>query len=263
MCARRAERRSASSALASEREMVVTVAPMRGGDLDAHVAEAADADDGDRAAGARTPAAQRGVGRDAGAEQRRRDVEVHRVGDAQDEALADDDLLRVAAHRPLAVVALRVVGADRGLGAEHLHAVLARLALAARVDEAADADPVADGVAGDLVTDRDDGAGDLVADGQREVRGAPLLAHGVDVGVADAGVGDGDADVVGAQVAPLDGALAEAGGRGVGDECGGRGRHTVHCMPDARSSSRRHRPTGRASGPASELGEQRSAATSR
>ena len=146
---------TASSALAIEREMVVTVAPMAAAILTPMWPRPADADDGDRAAGAGAPPAQRRVRRDAGAEQRRGDVEVHGVGDAQHEALADDDLLRVAAHRPLAVVALRVVGADRGLGAEHLHAVLARLALAARVDEAADADAVADGVAGDLVTDLD------------------------------------------------------------------------------------------------------------
>ena len=99
----------------------------------------------------------------------------------------NDDLLRVAAHRPLAVVALGVVGADRGLGAELLHAVLAGLALTAGVDEAAHADPVAHGVAGDLVAHGHDGSGDLVADGEREVGGTPLLAHGVDVGVADSG----------------------------------------------------------------------------
>ena len=225
--------------------MVVTVAPMAAAILTPMWPRPADADDGDRAAGAGAPPAQRRVGRDAGAEQRRGDVEVHRVGDAQHEALADDDLLGVAAHRPLAVVALRVVGADRGLGAEHLHAVLARLALAARVDEAADADAVADGVPGDLVTDLDDGAGDLVADGQREVRRPPLLTHGVDVGVADAGEGDGDADVVGAQVAALDGALAEAGGRGVGDECGCRGRHPATLCRSELGAGARPRPRGR------------------
>ena len=54
----------------------------RVGDLDGHVAEAAEADDGDLLAGAGAPVAQRRVGGDAGAQQRRGDVEVDALGDA-------------------------------------------------------------------------------------------------------------------------------------------------------------------------------------
>ena len=61
------------------------------------------------------------------------------------------------------------------------------LALAAGVDEAADADAVADLVLGDLGADLGDDAGDLVAGHQRVVDLAPLAVDGVDVGVADAG----------------------------------------------------------------------------
>src|SRR5690606_6697730 len=49
-----------------------------------------------------------------------------------------------------------------------------------------------------------DDAGDFVADGEGEVRLAPLVADGVDVAVADAGGLDVDDDVVGARVAALD-----------------------------------------------------------
>lgn len=52
------------------------------GELHAHVAEAAKADDADLLAGADLPVAERGVGRDAGAEQRGGGGEVHALGDA-------------------------------------------------------------------------------------------------------------------------------------------------------------------------------------
>ena len=52
------------------------------GELDGHVAEPAEADDGDLLAGAGAPVAQRRVGGDAGAQQRRGDVELDALGDA-------------------------------------------------------------------------------------------------------------------------------------------------------------------------------------
>ena len=61
---------------------------------------------------------------------------------------------------------------------------------------------------------------------------APLLAGLVDVAVADAGVGDGDAHVVGAQVAPLDRALSE-GALGLVDDDGGSGRGHVSTVGSA------------------------------
>ena len=98
---------------------------------------------------------------------------------------------------------------DLTLEAVLLLAGLAVLALAAGVHEAADADPVADGVLRDLGADLADHAGDLVAGHHREQGLAPLLAGLVDVGVADAGVRDVDHHVVRARVAALDGAALE------------------------------------------------------
>ena len=192
----------------------------RGGELDRHVAQAAHADDGHLLARAGAPAAQRAVRRDAGAQQRRRDIELDALGDAQGEALRDDDLLAVAAHRGLAVVARGVVGADGALGAVLLLAVLAELALAAGVDHAADADAVADLVLRDGGTHSRDDAGDLVPGHHREDGLAPLLAHLVDVAVADAGELDVDLHVVIAQGAALDQCGLERGSGGVGDQGG-------------------------------------------
>ena len=69
----------------------------RVGELHAHVAEPAETDDADLLALGDAPVAQRRVGRDAGAEQRRGPGEVEVGRDAQDEALVDDDAVGVAA----------------------------------------------------------------------------------------------------------------------------------------------------------------------
>jgi hypothetical protein len=50
---------------------------------------------------------ERRVCRDAGAQQRRRVLELEVIGDPDDEAVLDDDLLAVAAERRLAVVLTR------------------------------------------------------------------------------------------------------------------------------------------------------------
>ena len=52
------------------------------GDLDAHVAEAAEADDTDLLARADLPVAERGIGRNTGAEQRGGGGEIHALRDA-------------------------------------------------------------------------------------------------------------------------------------------------------------------------------------
>ncbi len=187
-------------------------------ELDAEVAEATEAHDGNLLAGAGTPALQRVERRDAGAQQRRRDVELEGVGDAEGEALADHDLLAVATHRLLAVVALTVVRHHRALDAELLLAVLAVLALAAGVDHAADADPVTDLVARHTIADLGHDAGDLVTGHHREDGAAPLLADLVDVAVADPGEGDVDDDVVIAQLAPFDRGRLEGGSSGRGGQ---------------------------------------------
>ena len=60
------------------------------------------------------------------------------------------------------------------------------------------------------------GAGDLVTDDLRVGDRAPVAADGVDVGVADAGVGDLDQHIVGSDIAAGDGGRHRAArwGRG-------------------------------------------------
>ena len=96
---------------------------------------------------------------DARAQQRRGGVQRDRVGDAQHVVLVDDDRAAVAALGRLTVAADAVVGADHAaVVAVLLLTGLAVLAFAAGVDEAADADAVADLVLGDLGADLGDDA---------------------------------------------------------------------------------------------------------
>jgi len=154
------------------------------GDLDGHVPEPAEADDGDLLAGTSTPVVQGRVRGDAGTQQRGRDVEAEAVEDAKDEAFGDDDVGGVAALGELAVLAGDAVGADVALDAELLFTCLAVAALAAGVDHAADADPVADCVPGDLVADLGD-LGDRLSIPDRY---SEDLLVGVQVEASDASV---------------------------------------------------------------------------
>ena len=99
-------------------------------DLDAHVAEPAEADDADLLAGADLPVPQRRVGGDAGAQQRRDGGElVLGMADLQHELLVDHDALRVAAERVAGRVRRRaVVGAGEAVLAVLLEAVRRRTA---------------------------------------------------------------------------------------------------------------------------------------
>ena len=175
------------------------------GDPDGHVTEAAEADDGDLLAGSGAPAAQRGVGGDAGAQQWCRGGRVEAGGHGEDVVGVDDDVGGVAALGGGAVAVGAGVRGDHAVGAVLLVAVAAVGALAARVDHAADADAVADLVRGDVGAGFGDDADDLVAGYDGEGLGSPVAVDGVDVGVADAGVLDRDEDVVGSDLATLDG----------------------------------------------------------
>ena len=186
------------------------------GDLDGHVAQPAESDDGDLLAGAGAPVAQRRVGGDAGAEQRCGDVELDALGDPHHEVLGHHHVGGVAALGDGAVAVHGAVGARVALEAVLLLALLAVDALAAGVDHAADADAVADGVLGDGRADLGDDAGDFVARRQRVLLRAPVAADGVDVRVADAGELDVDQDVVRANVPALDGGGNEGFRRGGG-----------------------------------------------
>ena len=117
-------------------------------------------------------------------------------GMRSDVVLVGDDLRAVSAVCVGAVVVAAVVGRDVALQAELLFAGEAVLAFAAGIDEASDPDAIPDGVLGDVLPDLADDAGDLVAGHHREDRGTPFFARLMDVGVADAGVGDVDQHVV-------------------------------------------------------------------
>ncbi|GAB7555669.1 hypothetical protein NRB_51900 [Novosphingobium sp. 11B] len=176
-------------------------------DLDRHMAETADADDADLLARTGVPVTQRRVRGDARAEQRRDGGKLlRRVADRKDEAFIDDDPARIAAHGVAGRIRrLAVVGADEAVLAILFEIVMARTAVAAAVDHAADADGVADLEAADFAAHRADGADDLVTGNAGEKGAAPLAAHGVQVRVAHAAIADVDRDVARARLAPFDG----------------------------------------------------------
>ena len=163
-----------------------------------------------------------------------------RLRDLQHEVLVDDDGLGVAALGDGAVVVDTCVGLDVAVEAVHLFALEALLALTAGPGLAADADAVADLVLGDRGADLADVADDLVADDLGVGDLAPVAADGVDVGVADAGVGDVDEDVVRSQVTALDGGRDERlGGRG--SRVGVDGEHGSPCVGSETVPSGWHR----------------------
>ena len=84
--------------------------PHRVGQLDAHVAEPAQADDGHVLAGAGLPVRERRVKRDPRAEQRRAGVQRQILRQAQHVVFVDYDVLRIAAHGGHAVMIPSVIG---------------------------------------------------------------------------------------------------------------------------------------------------------
>ena len=168
------------------------------GQLDAHVAQAADPDDADLLTRAHFPVAKRRVSGDSGAQQRRhRRQLILRVANGKHEVLVDDDPLRIAAQcMPRRVVGRTVVGADQPLLAILLEPFVAGRARAATSHHAADPHGVADLESRDLVADRADMADDLVA-GHAGIDGpAPFGTDGVEIGMADAAISDVDLDVL-------------------------------------------------------------------
>ena len=185
------------------------------GELDAHMAEAAEADDADGLAGADLPMAQRRIGRDAGAEQRRRGGQIEIGRHLEREVLVDDDGLGIAAIGHLAGELVgAVIGARRPGDAILLQALDAVLARAAGVDEAADAGEIAFLELRDLATDAADAADDLMSGNVRIDGVVPFVAGGMQVGMADAAIEDLDLDILRARIAALEGGERERrGGR--------------------------------------------------
>ncbi len=188
-------------------------------DLDAQVTEAAEPDDRDLRTRPRAPVTQWRIQRDAREKQRRGDVEADTCGDRGHEMLVDHDVGGIAPVGRATVAPDAVVGADEAFDAVLLEARLAALAGATRVDHHPDTDPVADGEPGNRGADVLDRPGDLVSRHEREVHLAPLLASGVDVGVAYAGKRDLDEHVIWSDFSSFDGGLLErhlGARRGVG-----------------------------------------------
>ena len=181
------------------------------------------------------PVAQRRVGRDAGAEQRRGAGEVEVGRDAQDEVLVHDDAVGVAAvgDRRRLVLVRRVVG-ERHVRAELLEPGLAVGAGAVGIDQAADAGEVAGLEFGDGRSHLGDPADDLVArharvNGRHDV--VPLVAGLVKVGVADAAEENFDLHVAVGRIASRD----RGGGQRRCRTGGGVGFNLIHnCVPVVR-----------------------------
>src|SRR5690606_38721088 len=185
------------------------------GDLHRHVAQPAETDHADLLARPDLPLAQRRIGGDAGAEQRRDGGQVVGLTDAQHIFLVHHYGVRRAAEGVLAAAERRaVVGADETVLAVLLQALATGGAIAATVDQATDDGEVIDLETADRRADGHDATDDLVA-GNGWIEGVvPLVAGGVQVGVADAAVEDFDLDVTLAQRAALKAERSE-GRRGI------------------------------------------------
>lgn len=172
-------------------------------DLDTHVAESAESHDCYFVAFFNVPASDWGVGGDACAQQWCCDIEVEFLWDAAQETFVDHYLFGVATLGDGAVDVVGVVGSDVSAEAVVFKSCDALFAFATGVNEAADANAVADLPLGYIGANRRDNACDFVADGEREVRLAPFVADGVDIAVADAGSFDIDNYVVSARLTTL------------------------------------------------------------
>src|SRR5471030_1153083 len=100
-------------------------------EFDAHVTESAKADDGNFFAGAGIPVLERGVERDACAEERSGGIEGQAFGDVEDVILVDDDVVGVAAHGGRAVFFATVIGENPAARAVLLEPTRAGCAVAA------------------------------------------------------------------------------------------------------------------------------------
>ncbi len=122
-----------------------------------------------------------------------------------DELVLDRDRLRIAAERVARLVRGRaVIGAGEAVFAILFQTVVAGVAALAAVDHAADADRVSDGKAADGRADGADMADDFMAGHAGVLCAGPFGTHGVQVGMADAAIGDGNLHVVRSDVAAGD-----------------------------------------------------------
>src|SRR5262249_4910039 len=148
------------------------------GELDAEVAEAADAEDGDRVARPCVRIAQRVERGDAGAHQRTGVDRADVVRNRRQSFERDDDVVRVAAvHRD---------AGDQLVHAGDERAAAARFAVAAIAAEPADADALTGLPARHVRTDGIDHARDLVAGNARIAHAGPVAVLRQRVAMAQA-----------------------------------------------------------------------------
>ena len=179
--------------------------PKSPGQLHRHVAQAAEPHHADGMPLAYLVSLQRRIGGDPGAQQRRHAGQRHPLLDPKGNLFLDDDMSGVATLCGRRAVEFgAVVGVRDVLLTELLLARLARLALSAGIDEAADAGEVARLEPADFFSGGDNRADDLVARHTRVGSGSPFAPRGVDIGMADAAVGNLDHDVIRPGIAALE-----------------------------------------------------------
>ena len=196
------------------------------GEFNTQVAETTEADHADFLAGPHLPMAQRGVGRDAGAQQGRGGGEIEALGYMQGEGLVDDDGGGVTSEGvPAEVLIGAVVGEGRPREAELLQTLLATRASTTGIDHAARGTDVAHLEFRDLGADRGHTADDLVTGDAGVARAGPFTAGRMHIGMADAAEENFHFDVSRAGFAANNLHLSERVGGGGGAEGLGGGGH--------------------------------------
>ena len=159
-------------------------------ELHCHVAEAAETDNANLLPRADFPMPERGVRRDAGAEEGGDAGEIEIAGDLQGESLVYHDRFGVAAQSVAAGVGIgAVVREGCALFAVDFVAGFAGGAGAAGIDHAARSGEIVDLEAGDGGANGSDAADDFMAGDARVLRGhecGPFVASLMEIGVADA-----------------------------------------------------------------------------
>ena len=193
------------------------------GKLESHMPQSSQANHAYLLARTDLPVAEWRVGRDACAEEWCGGGGVDFIGNFQDEALVDDDLVRVTAEVQTASISgLAVVCASELIFTVVLQTLVAVGAGAAGINETADSDPVTRGEFCHGSTDLLDHADDLVAGNHRVKGTAPFIASLMDVRVTDAAVGNLQMDIMGARFTVLEREGGERCGCGLGSVAFGR-----------------------------------------
>jgi hypothetical protein len=174
------------------------------GEFHAHVPKSAESHDADFLALDNFVVAQRGIGGDAGAEERGGGGEIQILRDVQHKGFIHDHALGISAVSHAAAVFIRAVeGKDRAFFAELFEVVLAAFTNAAGIHHATDAGDVAFLELLDARADFRDASDDFMA-GHAGISGAmPFVADGMHVRVTDAAIENLDLHVVLAGITAL------------------------------------------------------------